>query len=67
MVRSLMGTLAFVGTGKVKAGEVKAILESRNRTSAYDTAPAQGLFLDKVFYDEKALKDFKLEKPPFWN
>ncbi len=67
MIRSLMGTLAFVGTGKVKPAEVKEILESRKRTSAYDTAPAQGLFLMKVFYDEKSMKKFKLEKPPFWN
>jgi len=66
MIRSLMGTLAFVGTGKVKAVEVKDILESRKRTSAYDTAPAQGLFLMKVFYDDKSMKKFKLEKPPFW-
>ncbi|MFZ2657232.1 MAG: tRNA pseudouridine(38-40) synthase TruA [Victivallales bacterium] len=67
MIRSLMGTLAFAGTGKVKEAEVEEILKSRKRTSAYDTAPAQGLFLMKVFYDEKSMKEFKVEKPPFWN
>jgi hypothetical protein len=45
---------------------VRDILESRNRLSCYDTAPASGLFLVKVFYDEKSVNGFKLEKPPFW-
>ena len=61
-----MGTLAFVGNGRIKADEVRDILESKNRISCYDTAPASGLFLVKVFYDEKSMNDFKLEKPPFW-
>ncbi|OGV55001.1 MAG: tRNA pseudouridine(38-40) synthase TruA [Lentisphaerae bacterium GWF2_50_93] len=67
MIRSLMGTLAFAGTGKIKADEVEEILQSRKRAAAHDTAPAQGLFLMKVFYDEESMKKFKLEKPPFWN
>lgn len=66
MVRSMMGTLAFVGTGRIEAEKVHDILESKNRISCYDTAPASGLFLVKVFYDEKSMNDFKLEKPPFW-
>jgi tRNA pseudouridine38-40 synthase len=66
MVRSLIGTLFFVGTGRITAEDVRRILESRNRISGYDTAPANGLFLVKVFYDEKSMNDFKLEKPPFW-
>ena len=50
----------------IKAEDVHDILESKNRISCYDTAPASGLFLVKVFYDEKSVNDFKLEKPPFW-
>lgn len=50
MVRSLAGVLVSVGEGKLKADEVAQILNSRRRTEAVQTAPAQGLFLMKVFY-----------------
>lgn len=50
MVRSLTGTLVNVGLGKLTAGEVAAMLESRQRTPRVQTAPAQGLFLEKVLY-----------------
>ena len=50
MVRSLAGLLVAVGEGKLAASDVRAILQSRVRTAAVHTAPAQGLFLTKVFY-----------------
>lgn len=50
MVRSLAGVLVAVGEGKLAASEVRAILHSRERTAAVHTAPAQGLFLTKVYY-----------------
>lgn len=50
MVRNIVGTLAYVGQGKIKAEEVKAILDSEDRTLAGMTAPAHGLFLYQVFY-----------------
>ncbi len=50
MVRSLAGTLVAVGEGKLTAAQVREILRSRERTPAVQTAPAQGLFLAKVFY-----------------
>jgi tRNA pseudouridine38-40 synthase len=50
MVRSLVGVLVSVGEGKLTAAEVRDILRSRERTAAVQTAPAQGLFLVKVFY-----------------
>jgi tRNA pseudouridine38-40 synthase len=51
MVRSLAGCLADVGFGKLDPDEVGTILESRRRTNRVQTAPARGLFLDRVFYD----------------
>lgn len=51
MVRSLVGTLVEVGRGKLTIEEVQALLEKKVRTAAVVTAPPQGLFLDKVFYD----------------
>jgi tRNA pseudouridine38-40 synthase len=50
MVRSVAGVLVAAGEGKLSAGDVRAILHSRERTAAVHTAPAQGLFLTKVYY-----------------
>jgi len=50
MVRSLAGALVSVGEGKLSAEDLSEILASRHRTAAVQTAPAQGLFLVRVFY-----------------
>ena len=50
MVRSIVGTLKDVGTGKLNPEEFQAILESRDRSQAGVTAPPQGLFLVRVVY-----------------
>jgi len=50
MVRSLAGVLVRVGEGKLTPARVREILASRTRTAEVHTAPAQGLFLVKVFY-----------------
>jgi tRNA pseudouridine38-40 synthase len=52
MVRAIAGTLMNVGRGYWPESEVEAILEARDRTRAGPTAPAQGLFLMRVTYDE---------------
>lgn len=52
MVRNSMGLLVAVGRGKVAPGDVPAILEARDRRAAPVTAPAHGLTLKKVWYDE---------------
>ncbi len=50
MVRIMVGTLVAVGSGRVPANEVRAILASRSRERAGPTAPPQGLFLVAVDY-----------------
>ncbi len=50
MVRSLCGLLIRVGEGAEPLQAVRAILESRVRTARVPTAPAQGLFLWRVWY-----------------
>jgi tRNA pseudouridine38-40 synthase len=50
MVRILVGTLLEVAAGKRQPGQVREILEKRDRTLAGPTAPACGLFLVKVDY-----------------
>ncbi len=50
MVRSIVGTLAEVGRGHTSATEFREILEARDRGRAGATAPACGLYLEKVDY-----------------
>jgi len=52
MARTLAGTLIDVGRGKIEAGDVAHILASRERSLAGPTAPAAGLYLVSVRYDE---------------
>ncbi|MFB3814222.1 MAG: tRNA pseudouridine(38-40) synthase TruA [Terriglobales bacterium] len=51
MVRNLMGTFLLVGKGTLVPGDVRRILEARNRSSNPGaTAPASGLYLVGVEY-----------------
>jgi tRNA pseudouridine38-40 synthase len=50
MVRSIVGTLVDVGTGKRKAGEVMAMLAAKDRAAAGQIAPPHGLCLWEVGY-----------------
>ena len=50
MVRIIAGTLWEVGTGKRNIDDLKEIIASGNRQKAGKTAPAHGLYLEKVFY-----------------
>ena len=65
MVRSIVGTLYRVGTGKLSQEQLGEILESKNRLKAYDTSPARGLFLMKVFYAENEWDNFSVSSVPF--
>lgn len=50
MVRNLVGTLVYVGCGKIGLDEVTEILQSCDRTRGGITAPAHGLSLVRVEY-----------------
>jgi tRNA pseudouridine38-40 synthase len=52
MCRGIVGTLVQVGQGKIAVAEIKKILASRDRCVAGMTAPAHGLVLWKVFYEQ---------------
>jgi tRNA pseudouridine38-40 synthase len=52
MVRNLVGTMLDVGRGRLSAGAIPGILAARSRAAAGPTAPARGLFLHSVEYDE---------------
>lgn len=50
MVRNIVGTIIEVGKGKTKSKDVREIIDSKDRRLAGPTAPARGLFLEKINY-----------------
>lgn len=52
MVRTIVGTILELEGSGGGAPEMRRILEARSRKLAGPTAPAKGLFLEKVVYDE---------------
>ena len=50
MARNLVGTLVEVGKGKLPPDDIAEILELKDRNKAGPTAPACGLFLEKINY-----------------
>jgi tRNA pseudouridine38-40 synthase len=62
MVRNIVGMLAQIGMGKRESDEMGIVLESKDRTLAGPTAPPQGLYLRKIFYDKDKFARF-LENP----
>ncbi len=61
MVRIIAGTLMEVGTGKRVPGAIERAIETGNRLSLGQTAPAKGLMLMTVLYEgeeERALSYF---------
>jgi tRNA pseudouridine38-40 synthase len=53
MVRNLVGTMLDIGRGRLEAEEIPKIIAVRSRSAAGPTAPASGLFLHSVEYDER--------------
>jgi tRNA pseudouridine38-40 synthase len=53
MVRRIVGALVAVGEGKLTPGQLREILGARRRTAPIETAPPQGLFLQRVAYGRK--------------
>lgn len=53
MVRNIVGTLAYIASGKIPLSALERIVESKQRAQAGITAPAHGLVLRQVFYPVK--------------
>jgi tRNA pseudouridine38-40 synthase len=62
MCRGIAGTIVQVGLGKFPPGEIKKILEKKDRRVAGMTAPAQGLVLWKVFYARSQKSESRIQK-----
>lgn len=50
MVRIIVGTLIYVGQGKINKDHIPNIILEGKRKNAGITAPPQGLYLEKVYY-----------------
>ncbi len=54
MVRTLVGTMMEVARGKMTEEQFRSLFEVRDRKAAGPAAPARGLILEAVEYDERA-------------
>ena len=55
MVRNLVGTMLDIGRGDMRLEDIPKILTAQNRSFAGPTAPARGLFLHSVEYDQSLI------------
>ena len=51
MVRIIIGTIVEVGRGKIKSSSIPHIIYEKDRKAAGHTAPPEGLYLEKVYYN----------------
>ena len=56
MVRIIVGTLVEIGLGKKQPEDAAKIIESGDRRNAGHTAPAEGLYLAEIYYEDEQLK-----------
>ena len=49
-IRIMVGTLIQVGKEILKERDIKRIIQSKDRKNAGPTAPASGLYLEKIIY-----------------
>jgi tRNA pseudouridine38-40 synthase len=54
MVRTIIGTFLMLEEQDLGAREMRLIIESGSRSNAGGTAPAKGLFLERVVYDAES-------------
>lgn len=51
MIRNIVGTILDVACGKMEMSTIESIFESRDRRRVPKSAPARGLCLEEVFYE----------------
>ena len=53
MVRIMVGTLIRVCEGRIAPDSIREIIDRKDRSLAGPTAPAEGLYLNEIFYGEE--------------
>ena len=61
MVRIMVGTLAEVAEGRIPAESIPARLDTLDRARFGRTAPAEGLYLNRVFYNDPNKEGYHAE------
>ena len=51
MVRAIMGTLVYVGLGKLEPNSIPSLLDAGDRCLTGPTMPPQGLYMSRVWYE----------------
>lgn len=57
MVRAIVGTMLAIGEGKLSPGDLRQIIESKNRCSAGTSVPGNALFLCDIEYDRNKIPE----------
>lgn len=57
MVRNIVRAIVKVGEGRYTRDDVSRILEKKDRKAAPGTAPASGLYLEKVYYSKDEMTE----------
>lgn len=57
MVRIMVGTVLEVGTGRRHPADIADIIKKESRSAAGVAAPANGLYLDKVYYSMQEIEN----------
>lgn len=57
MVRIISGTLVDTGLGKMKPNQIANIIKAKDRRLSGHTAPPSGLYLKKIYFNERELKE----------
>jgi len=52
MVRAIVGTMIEIGLGKMEVSHLHHVIESKNRSEAGFSVPANGLYLTKIVYPD---------------
>ncbi len=55
MVRNIVRTIVKVGEGRTPVKDISRIIGAKSRKAAPGTAPASGLYLYSVFYDQESM------------
>lgn len=53
MVRAIVGTMVEIGLGKIEVEQLHEIIQSKDRSEAGYSVPAQGLYLMKIVYPDR--------------
>lgn len=55
MIRIIVGTIIYVGMGRIEVEDIPEIIDAKDRRKAGITAAPQGLILEKVYYSDNLL------------